>query len=102
MDFNGFVGNLMSMFPRDGLRDTYQFHLTGDLTKSLFLVIEEREVTLFEGEVSHSGTTIRIASEDLKKILSKDLHIMTALLTGKIKIEGSLSKVMGLTSFRGT
>lgn len=79
-----------------GVTATYQFHLTGEDDKSLYVIIEEGEATFCEGEVEDADTTISISLENLKKILSQELNVTTAFLTRKIKVEGSMSKAMKL------
>lgn len=49
-------------------------------------------------ETGEAPFTIKMKAEDFTKILSGDLNVMMAFMTGKLKIEGDKGAAMKLTS----
>lgn len=49
-------------------------------------------------EARDAAFTIKMAAEDFGKVLSGDLNVMMAFMTGKLKIEGDKGAAMKLTA----
>jgi len=54
--------------------------------------------TLVVNEEREAPFAIKIKAEDFAKILSGDLNVMMAFMTGKLKIEGDKGAAMKLTA----
>lgn len=99
MDISELIGMVKEKYnpqKMEGVSATYQFRLTGEKERALYIVVEEGEATFCEGEAQDPDTTVSLSWENLQKILSRELNVATAFLTRKIRVEGNMSLAMKL------
>lgn len=61
-----------------------------------YLHVKDGEFKLEKGEASNPVATIVMSSEDMGELLSRRLNPVTALFSGKLKVEGSLMEAQAL------
>lgn len=105
MDSKVFLENLKRGYNPEkmkGVTATYQFYFKEEEEETgLYVVMEDGEASFYEGETTDPNTTVSMRWDDFKKVLSKDLNVTTAFLTGKIKIKGNMSLAMKLQGLLG-
>lgn len=82
------------------LQETFNASLIGDDTISLHL----KDGKIHKGLSSEAVASISIDKDTLAELIAgKDMNVaMEAFMTGKLRIDGDMSKVMGLQSARPT
>lgn len=76
---------------------TYQFHLTGDDGGDYTLRVSIDGATIEAGQDAHPGVTITMAAADFKAMAEGQLNPMTAFMSGKLTLTGSMSLAMKLS-----
>ncbi len=61
-----------------------------DISQPVYHVIEDGAVEAFEGTAEGPDVTIKVADDDLIKLLGGQLNPMTAVLTGRLKVRGDV------------
>ena len=70
------------------------FDLSGEEAGAWLLTVAGGEATTSQGSAEGADATIKMDSEDYKKMVTGALNPMTAFMTGKVKVDGDLSSVM--------
>jgi putative sterol carrier protein len=77
-----------------GISGTYLFDITG--AGKWTADFQEGSVNIEEGETKEPECTIMAAEEDWLALVSGELDPMSAMMGGKIKMKGDMSKAMQL------
>lgn len=85
----------------EGHNTRFHFILSGDETTEVTLSIVDGELTAEEGLCGEPKCVVRASSENLMKIVNKDLNPMMAVLMGKLKMDNQgemlkYAKILGL------
>ena len=78
-----------------GLRATYAFVVESG--KAWTVRIDEQEVTVSEGITTSVDCTISATEETFSRLVERKLGVMSAYLTGKLKLSGDLGAAMQLS-----
>lgn len=70
-----------------------QFRLTGKGGGSWYVVIKNGKCKVNKGEDSNPDTILKASAADYLKISNGEMNKVWALVRGKLKVEGSMSKV---------
>ena len=79
-----------------GLDVVFQFNISGDAGGDWCITIKDQTCEIKKGLTDSPTTTIGISDEDYIKMLSKQVEPATLLSTGKLKIEGDMTKAQVL------
>ncbi|MHB8060604.1 MAG: SCP2 sterol-binding domain-containing protein [Gaiellaceae bacterium] len=78
-----------------GLKADYAFVVEGG--KAWTVRINEQEVTVSDGIAADVDCTISATEETFSRLLDRELGVMSAYLTGKLKLSGDLGAAMQLS-----
>jgi epoxyqueuosine reductase QueG len=78
----------------EGLDATYHFTFTGDENLHGTVTIKEKKLAVFEGLVGKPNLHVTADSQTWVKFLAKEINLVKALMTRKIKIKGSPKLMM--------
>lgn len=84
-----------------GLNATYQLHLTGENGGTWHLVVMDQACRILKGAASQPSATIRISSQDWSLLAAGQLDAFSAVLQGRLKIEGDMGLATRLPSLFG-
>ena len=73
----------------EGLEATYHFTFTGDENLEGTVTIKEKKLAVLAGLVGNPDLHVIADSQTWAKFLAKEIHLVKALITRKIKIKGS-------------
>jgi putative sterol carrier protein len=79
-----------------GVRATYAFAVV-DSSKAWTVRIEEKTVTVRSGIDAGADCTISASEETFIRLLDRKLGVMSAYLSGKLKLSGDLGAAMQLS-----
>ena len=79
-----------------GMHEVFQFHFSdaGDH----YLVVNDGELEVREGEHDDPSVSLSLSSETLKSVMSGEINGMSAFMTGKLKATGNVMLATKLTS----
>ncbi|MEM3670935.1 MAG: SCP2 sterol-binding domain-containing protein [Thermoprotei archaeon] len=75
-----------------------QFQMKPTDGDPFYFVVKNGEILIEKGIAPNPAATIIMSSEDMSALLKKELNPVTALFTGKLKVDGSLSDAQALAS----
>lgn len=75
----------------------YQFHLTGEGGGDWALLVSGTGIEVMPGEQENPGVTVSISAADFKELASGRMNPMTAFMSGKLAVTGSMGLAMKLT-----
>ncbi len=78
-----------------GVRKTVQYKIT----HPMYVVIDDGKCTVHEGLAPKADVSIAMKDDHLVALLKGELNGMTALMTGKLKIEGDMLLAQRLNTF---
>ncbi|NBJ69589.1 MULTISPECIES: SCP2 sterol-binding domain-containing protein [Clostridia] len=81
-----------------GMEAVYQFHLKDDVPDTYQLVLRGEESYMSEGASEKSDCTLHMKTDSFIKLAKGKLSGATAVLTGKLKIEGDMGTALKLES----
>jgi len=84
-----------------GLNAVYQLHLTGDDGGTWHLVVMDQTCKILKGAASQPSATISISSEDWDSLISGKMDAFSALLQGKLKVDGDMGLATRLPGLFG-
>ncbi len=76
----------------------YQFEITNQENSTYQLVFQEGKVTVMQNSEQQADCVLKMSSDSLEKFLSGKLQGTVAFMTGKLKINGDISKALKLES----
>ena len=79
-----------------GMDEVFQFHF--DDADSHYLVIQNGELSVAQGEHDDPSVSLYMSTETLKGLMSGDINGMTAFMTGRLKATGNMMLATKLTS----
>ena len=79
-----------------GVHATYQWELSGPNGGEWWLSVNDGTCTTGRGKIDHPNVTFAASDEDWVAMSNKTLSVPQAYLTGRLKIQGSLSLVKEL------
>ncbi|MEM1268843.1 MAG: SCP2 sterol-binding domain-containing protein [Bacteroidota bacterium] len=79
-----------------GADGIYQLHYTGEDGGDWYLAVENQQLTVSEGTHDAPDVTVTSTADDWLKIANGDLNPMMAMMTGKLKVQGSIPKATKL------
>ena len=86
--------NRLNVEQAQGLDMKIGFDLGGEEAGAWLLTVADGAATTAQGSTDGADATIKMDSEDYKKMVTGALNQMTAFMTGKVKVDGDLSSVM--------
>ena len=89
----GFLDGLPLVFQRkksEGLSATYHFTFTGQETEQATIIIQNQTLQVLKGHHNEANFCLTADSRTWLEFLAKERNVFWALLTGKIRIKGSL------------
>ncbi|WP_422123297.1 SCP2 sterol-binding domain-containing protein [Planococcus sp. X10-3] len=81
--------------PISGMDTVYQFEIDGETYQ---LQMKDGTAKILEDSVSDPNCTLIMSSDNFHKFLAGKLNGMTAFMTGKLKIQGDMTKALKLES----
>ncbi|HEY5159447.1 MAG TPA: SCP2 sterol-binding domain-containing protein [Gaiellaceae bacterium] len=78
-----------------GLRSTYAFVVENG--KAWTIRFDSQEVVVSDGAVADADCTVSASEETFTRLLDGKLGVMSAYLTGKLKLSGDLGAAMQLS-----
>lgn len=88
-----FLAVLPYMFQRNqakGLEAIYHFTFTGEEEVKATVIIENKSLTVKPGHIGNANFQLIADSQTWLRVLAKETRIVSAVLSGKIRIKGSL------------
>jgi putative sterol carrier protein len=76
----------------------YQFHLTGEDGGDYTLTVAADGARVEAGTAEHPGVTITMTAQDFKALTDGSLNPMTAFMSGKLSVAGSMGLAMKLSN----
>lgn len=83
----------------DGVSAVYQFDLSGEDGGQYQLHVADRSCRVCDGAHPSPNVTLSMAGKDCIAVLEGQLSGMSALLSGRLKIEGDMGLAMRLAAF---
>ncbi len=83
----------------DGVSAVYQFDLSGEDGGQYQLHVADRTCRVCDGVHPSPNVTLSMAGKDCIAVLEGQLSGMSALLSGRLKIEGDMGLAMRLAAF---
>ncbi len=83
----------------EGVRAVYQFDLAGEEGGQYQLHVADRSCRVCDGVHASPNVTLSMAGEDCIAILEGKLNGLSALLSGRLKIDGDTGLAMRLAAF---
>lgn len=80
----------------NGLEAVYQFDLHGGQTGSYHIVLKGEESYAAEGGAEKPDCTLKMDSEDFKKMVEGNLNGTQAFMSGRLKIQGNMGLALKL------
>lgn len=80
---------------------TFYFALSGDDGGDYFIRLDNGQAQWGEGIPDQADCTVTMTASDFKNLVSGRLNPMTALATGKLRLEGDMSLALRLQSLLG-
>ncbi len=84
-----------------GSQGVYQVHLTGDGGGDYVLRITEGGASVEQGTADDPGVTATMTAQDFAAMAEGRLNPMTAFMSGRLTIAGSMALAMKLASLLG-
>jgi len=84
-----------------GLKAVYQLHLTGDGGGVWHLVVLDQTCKILPGAASQPSATISLSSQDWEALAAGQLDAMTAVLQGRLKVDGDMGLATRLPELFG-
>ncbi len=81
-----------------GIDAVVQFDITGDGGGQRYLIIREGTLTIAEGLHEDPAITVRSSLENFLKLNLGDANPMKLMMTGKVKVSGSVPLAMKFVS----
>ena len=85
----------------DGLDAVYQLHLTGETGDFWHLTIAERQCRLDSGPAENPDVAITISADDWSELMGGRLDPFSALISGRLQIDGDMALATRLQSLFG-
>jgi len=104
LDPEEYFSNLMTRFRPEaarGLNATYQLRLTGNGGGVWHLVVLNQTCQVFAGAAPRPTTTITLAAADWEPLVSGEIDAFSAILQGRMRIDGDLSLATKLPGLFG-
>jgi len=83
----------------EGVSAVYQFDLSGEAGGQYQLHVADRSCRVCDGLHASPNVTLSMAGEDCIAILEGKLNGVSALLSGRLKIDGDMGLAMRLAAF---
>ncbi|WP_405101948.1 SCP2 sterol-binding domain-containing protein [Oceanobacillus sp. FSL H7-0719] len=84
--------------PIEGLQLIYQFEITGKEEGTYQLCLQDGRANIVQGNPRHSDCTMKMSFKNFYKFLLGSIGGTAAFMTGKLKIEGDITKALKLES----
>lgn len=84
--------------PIKDVRSLYQFEISGEEEGTYQLDIQEGKATVSEGIQADADCTLKMSLKNFHKFLSGSLNGTMAFMTGKLKLDGDMTKALKLES----
>jgi putative sterol carrier protein len=79
----------------DGVEAVVQY----DISEPVYHVIKDGTMEVFEGRAEQPNVTVKIADDDLIKLMRGELNGMSAFMTGRLKVKGDMMLAQRLVGF---
>lgn len=98
---DSFVGLKGAFHPERaaGVDKTIQFDFTGREAGTWTLVVRDGTVEYSQGPATNPNTTVTIDSDNWLALLAGTLNPMTAMMSGKLKLAGDMTVMMGFQTW---
>ncbi|GIV60611.1 SCP2 sterol-binding domain-containing protein [Rhodocaloribacter litoris] len=74
----------------EGIEATFQLHLSGEGGGDYVLRVQDQELTIEEGVAENPTTTLKSSVEDWINLSLGKANPMTLMMTGRLKVSGSI------------
>ena len=98
----GYFANLNDHFLAEhaaGVSFTYQFKISGDGGGDWYVVVNDGALEVNEGVHDSPDTTYEVSAEHYLKIITGKMNGRMAVLTRKMKVNGSIPAAMKMNKF---
>lgn len=85
-----------------GVNAVYQFDLAGDGGGSWYIEITDGALAVHEGQHPKPNTSYKMAADQYLKLVNGELNGRMAVLTGKLKVTGSIPSAYKMQKFLPT
>ncbi|MRG86533.1 SCP2 sterol-binding domain-containing protein [Salinibacillus xinjiangensis] len=79
-----------------GIEAVYQFDLEGEESSTYQLVLKGEESYAAEGDAEKSDCTLKMSTDDFKKMVDGNLNGTQAFMSGRLKIKGNMGLALKL------
>ena len=83
----------------EGVNKTIQFNITGDEECEYYIVVDDGEVEVNEGQADDPDATINTPSDVWLKVSSGELNGAVAFMSGLFQAEGDFTLLMSMQSW---
>ncbi len=83
----------------EGVNKTVQFNITGEEPGEYYIIVNEGEVEVNEGQASDPDATINTPSDIWLKVSSGELNGAVAFMSGQFQAEGDIMLLMSMQSW---
>ncbi len=83
----------------EGVNKTVQFNITGEEEGEYYIVVDDGEVEIHEGQADDPDATINTPSDVWLKVSSGELNGAVAFMSGQFQAEGDIMLLMSMQSW---
>lgn len=83
----------------EGVNKTVQFNITGEEPGEYYIIVNEGEVEVSEGQADHADATINTPSDIWLKVSNGELNGAVAFMSGQFQAEGDIMLLMSMQSW---
>jgi len=83
----------------EGVNKTVQFNITGDEEAEYYIVVDDGEVEIDEGQADEPDATINTPSDVWLKVSSGELNGAAAFMSGQFQAEGDFMLLMSMQNW---